>query len=165
MLQLKRVGLRIGCLLSPSLDGEVPAKIIQSWGVRVIRASSTRSGAQAIRELYNLIVAEGISPVTTADGPAGPAREFKPGAVVLARLAHVPMVPFSYAAKSYWRLDTWDQFVIPKPFTHIVIAVGEPLWVPSDVPANALGPYQESMQNALNDLAIQAQQALVDCNT
>ncbi len=160
MLQLNRLGLRVGCLLSPSLDGEVPAKIMRSWGVRVIRASSTRSGAQAIREIYRLIISESISPVITSDGPTGPAREFKPGGAILARLAQVPMIPFSYAAKSYWRLQTWDQFVIPKPFTRIVIAVGEPQWVPSDVPANALGPYQESMQNALNGLARQAERAL-----
>ena len=138
MLQLNRLGLRIGYLLSPSLDGEVPAKIMRSWGVRVIRASSTRSGAQAIREIYRLIISEGVSPVIASDGPTGPAREFKFGAVILACLAQVPMIPVSYAAKSYWRLQTWDQFVIPKPFARIVIAVGEPQWVPSDVPANAL---------------------------
>ncbi|MGD8576942.1 MAG: DUF374 domain-containing protein, partial [Thiohalophilus sp.] len=52
MLQLRKRGLKVGFLISPSRDGEVPAKIAESWGLRAIRGSSNRTGARALKELY-----------------------------------------------------------------------------------------------------------------
>ncbi|MGD8547202.1 MAG: DUF374 domain-containing protein, partial [Thiohalophilus sp.] len=77
MLQLRKRGLKVGFLISPSRDGEVPAKIAESWGLRAIRGSSNRTGARALKELYELITRDGISPVNTSDGPTGPLHKFK----------------------------------------------------------------------------------------
>lgn len=126
MRKLQKRGLKIGFLISPSVDGEVAAKIVESWGAVAIRGSSNRTGARALKDMYNTIVKDKISPVTTSDGPTGPVHKFKQGAILLAQLTQSPMLPIAYTASRYWELKTWDKFIIPKPFSRIIIAVGEP---------------------------------------
>ncbi len=129
MRKLQKRGLKIGFLISPSVDGEVPAKIIESWGAVAIRGSSNRTGAKALKDMYNIITKDKVSPVTTSDGPTGPIHIFKPGAVMLAQLTQSPMLPIAYSASRYWEMKNWDKFIIPKPFSRIVIAVGEPHYI------------------------------------
>ncbi|MFK8050765.1 MAG: lysophospholipid acyltransferase family protein [Halioglobus sp.] len=153
MRLLQQRGLTIGFLVSPSVDGEVPAKIVESWGAVAIRGSSNRTGARALKDMYHIITRDKVSPVTTSDGPKGPARYFKPGAVMLAQLTQSPMVPVAYAASSYWQLKTWDEFIIPKPFSRIVIAVGEPQWVNKKARTDELERAREAMEASLNKLS------------
>ncbi len=131
MFQLHKRGLKLGFLVSPSVDGEVPAEIMREWGAQIVRGSHTRTGAQALRDLFQLIRKDKVSPVNTPDGPTGPLHELKAGTVKLAQITQVPIVPLSYAAKHVWMLKTWDRFMIPMPFTEIQIAIGDPQRVPA----------------------------------
>lgn len=158
MLKQVKRGMHVGFLISPSVDGEIPARIVSSRGARVIRGSSTRTGAQALRDMYQIIVKEGVSPVTTADGPTGPIFKFKPGAAMLSQMTKAPMLPIAYAAKNAWYLGSWDRFMIPMPFTRVVVAVGETVSVASV--NKDLSPVQVQMEQLINDLMIQAKQAL-----
>lgn len=156
MLQLQKRGLKLGFLISPSRDGEVPARIAASWGATPIRGSSNRTGARAIRDLYLIMTKEGISPVNTTDGPTGPAHYFKPGAIMLAQLTQAPMLPISYAASRYWQLKSWDRFIIPKPFSSIVIAVGKPRYIAKDIAIEDQEPIRKEMEQALKQLQQEA---------
>jgi lysophospholipid acyltransferase (LPLAT)-like uncharacterized protein len=127
LLQMPR-GLKLGFLISPSVDGEVPAKIAIGLGARVIRGSSTHTGARALRDYYQLLVHDEVSPVITPDGPKGPRFKFKSGAILLARISGRPLLPMAFAASRAW-LVSWDKFVIPWPFARIAIAVGPPVSV------------------------------------
>ncbi|VAW52642.1 Lipoprotein [hydrothermal vent metagenome] len=155
--QIKR-GMKVGFLVSPSVDGEIPAKIVSSRGAKVIRGSSTRTGAQALRDMYQIIAKEGVSPVTTSDGPTGPIFKFKSGAAMLSQMTKVPMLPIAYAAKNAWQLGSWDRFMIPKPFTKIVVAVGKPVFI--DKAEKNLSPVQLQMENAINALMEKARENL-----
>ncbi len=151
-LTLKDKGLKLGFLISPSVDGEVPARIVTSWGAHAIRGSSNRTGARAMRDLYQNITKDGISPVNTADGPTGPVFKFKQGAVMLAQLSQVPMLPIAFAAGSFWKLKSWDKFIIPKPFSKIVIAVGAPCKVNKDATLEQQASMAKHMEATLNKL-------------
>lgn len=157
MLQQIKHGMNIGFLISPSVDGEVPAQIVASRGARVIRGSSTRTGAQALRHMYQIIAKEGVSPVIISDGPTGPIFKFKPGAVMLSQMTKVPMLPIACAANA-WYLGSWDRFMIPKPFSLVVVAVGEPVSVART--ENGLSGVQMQMEEAINALMVKAKQAL-----
>lgn len=159
VIGLRARGAKIGFLVSPSKDGELAARVIDRLGAHSIRGSSTRTGAQALRDLYQAIKRDGISPVTTPDGPTGPPGQFKSGTVMLAQLSGAPMLPISYAAKQVWHLRTWDRFLIPRPFTRVVIAVGEPRTVERGLPAEAERIRQE-MEEALNELGREAAEVL-----
>jgi lysophospholipid acyltransferase (LPLAT)-like uncharacterized protein len=152
MRKLQKRGLKIGFLISPSVDGEVPAKIVESWGAVAIRGSSNRTGARALKDMYNTIVKDKVSPVTTSDGPTGPVHEFKQGAVMLAQLTQSPMLPIAYMASRYWESKSWDKFIIPKPFSRIVIAVGEPHNIDKKSNAEKLEEERVKMETAMNNL-------------
>ena len=161
LLQASR-GLKVGFLVSPSVDGEVPARIARNLGAQVIRGSSTRTGARALRDYYHLLVKEGVSPVITPDGPTGPRFRFKPGALLLSQLSGRPLLPMAYAASRAWFVG-WDRFVIPWPFSRIAIAIGEPVQIGRDVPlgdAARSEALQRQMEAALQLQFRRAQEAL-----
>lgn len=162
LLSQQSRGLKLGFLISPSVDGELPAMIARQLGAQVIRGSSTRTGARALRDYYNLLVKEQVSPVITPDGPQGPRFVFKPGALLLAQLSGRPLLPMAYAASRAW-LVNWDKFVIPWPFARICIAIGPPVTVPRGVPladGPALHALQQQLQHELHRLARQARDSL-----
>ncbi len=121
-----RRGFKACFLISASVDGEVPDRVARAWGAEVIRGSANQTGALVLRDMQQMMK-RGVSIVTTADGPNGPKYEFKPGTVLMARIGGAPMVPLACAADRAWYLNRWDDFMIPKPFARVVLAVGEPL--------------------------------------
>lgn len=159
ILEWTRRGFKVSFLVSSSVDGEVPARIARSWGAEVIRGSANQTGALVLRDMREAMQ-RGLSIVTTADGPSGPNHQFKPGAILMARIASVPLVPLACAADRAWYMKRWDRFMIPKPFARVVLAVGEPIAVPADLPLNGIEEYRLRMQNAINDLMFRCEAAL-----
>ena len=152
-----RKGLRLGFLISPSVTGEVPAAIARRWHAEVIRGSATRSGSQALREMYGMVAKQGISLVTTVDGPKGPIHQFKPGAILLARITKAPLLPIVYAAEhcKYW--SSWDRFIVPRPFSRIAIAIGAPVYVPANLPTDEIPRLQQQLEKQMAALVKEAQ--------
>ena len=160
LLSQQSQGLKLGFLISPSVDGELPAMIARQLGAQVIRGSSTRTGARALRDYYNLLVRDQVSPVITPDGPRGPRFKFKPGALLLAQIAGRPLLPMAFAASRAW-LVSWDKFVIPWPFARIVIAIGAPVSVPRNLPeGTTIDSLQADMELELHRLAQLARRQL-----
>jgi lysophospholipid acyltransferase (LPLAT)-like uncharacterized protein len=161
LLQVPR-GLKLGFLVSPSVDGEVPAAIARRLGAQVIRGSSTRTGAKALRDYYQLLVNENVSPVITPDGPTGPPHRFKPGGLLLAQISGRPLLPMAFAASGAWHFG-WDDFVLPRPGSRIAIAIGAPITVERSVAlgqAQVLEQWQHRLEQELGLLLRQAQAGL-----
>jgi lysophospholipid acyltransferase (LPLAT)-like uncharacterized protein len=116
-------------MISSSRDGELITTMGRFFGYTAVRGSSTRGGDEATREMVEHLKA-GKRCAITPDGPRGPRRQMKKGAVNIARLAGCPVVPFTFAAERCWRLRSWDRFIIPKPFSRAVFVYGEPILVP-----------------------------------
>jgi lysophospholipid acyltransferase (LPLAT)-like uncharacterized protein len=161
LFEQRAAGVKLGVLVSPSVDGEFGALIVRGLGGEVIRGSSTHTGARALRDFYQALVHEGISPVITPDGPRGPPWKFKPGALLLAQLSQRPIVPLSYVASRAWKIS-WDRFVIPKIGARIVLAIGEPVYVAKGLDAAALERLQADMEQRLTLLFETARSALVE---
>jgi hypothetical protein len=144
-------GLEVGWLISPSVDGEIGAMMVRRFGGRVIRGSSTSTGALALRDYYDALVKENVSPVITPDGPRGPRFQFKPGAILLAQMSQRPILPMAYAASRAW-LIKWDKFVIPWPGARVVIAIGPPKYVPRVTDAASIARLQAELTAELQRL-------------
>lgn len=129
-------GQGIAVLISEHRDGETVARVAHGLGLRTVRGSSTRGGARAIAALVREL-RQGREVAITPDGPRGPARKFAPGALVAAQRAGAPLVPIGVHVDRAWRLNSWDRFVIPKPFARVTIAYGEPTRVHADTPREA----------------------------
>jgi hypothetical protein len=160
LLGQRSAGLKLGFLISPSVDGEIGAMIVKKLGGEVIRGSSTHTGARALRDYYQALAHDGLSPAITPDGPRGPPWKFKPGAVLLAQMSGRPILPLSYAASRAWKIQ-WDRFIIPWPLSRIVIAVGEPLYVAKGLDAAGLERLQLEMETRLR-AAFETAQAVLD---
>ena len=159
LIEQRARGLTPGWLISPSVDGELGAMMVRRFGGAVIRGSSTHTGARALRDYYQALVRDNVSPVITPDGPRGPRFKFKPGALLLAQMSGRPILPMSYAASHAWRIK-WDRFVIPVPFARIAIAIGPPCYVPRVTDAAGLARLQEQMEEELKRLFGVAREAL-----
>jgi len=159
LLALRGAGVKLGFLISPSVDGELGAMIVRRLGAEAIRGSSSYTGARALRDYYQALVQQGISPSITPDGPRGPPWKFKPGAILLSQLSQRPIMPMAFAASRAWKIK-WDRFVIPLPGARIAIVVGAPVLVAKGLDAEGLARLQAQMEQTLKGLFGQARALL-----
>jgi len=133
--------------------------IVSQFGAHVIRGSTTHTGARALRDYYDALTKQHISPSITPDGPKGPRFVFKPGAILLSQMSQRPILPMAYAA-SRASLIAWDKFVIPWPFARIAIAIGAPRQVPRTLQPAALEALQRELATEMKRLFGVARDAL-----
>ncbi len=157
-------GIGATFLISPSVDGDFGAQLLARFGSRAVRGSARRSGAAALRRLHRAICNDRQSPIITLDGSKGPRRYCKPGAIMVARMAGVPIVPIGFAARRAWRLPSWDRHLMPAPFTTIVIVVGEPYTVPRDMDEEALEVHRSDLEARVN-ASVKKAEAMVEAPT
>jgi lysophospholipid acyltransferase (LPLAT)-like uncharacterized protein len=145
-------------MISASRDGELISTIGKFFGYTAVRGSSSKGGREATREMLDYLK-QGKRCAITPDGPRGPRRQMKMGAVQIARLTGCPVVPFGFAAEHYWRLKSWDQFIIPKPFSRAVFVYGEPIRVPAEGGDDK--DYFEKIQKELDEVTETAENYFV----
>jgi lysophospholipid acyltransferase (LPLAT)-like uncharacterized protein len=121
-------GRGIVVITSENFDGEWIARIIERFGYGTARGSTSRSARKALLQLVH-DVRRGKPAGFTLDGPRGPARVAQPGAVWLAKATGNPLLPFHLEASSSWTLRSWDRTQIPRPFSTVGLAIGEPMAV------------------------------------
>ncbi len=108
----------IAVMTSRSRDGEYISQLIERFGFRAVRGSSSRGGAVALLAMRRELEAGGQA-AFTPDGPRGPRYQAKPGPVVLARNTGIPLYCFYVACDRAWQLKSWDAMLIPKPFARV----------------------------------------------
>jgi lysophospholipid acyltransferase (LPLAT)-like uncharacterized protein len=113
----------VSVLASRSRDGGLVASYAGRFGLEVVRGSSSRGGAGALRALVSA-VREGRDVALAPDGPRGPRGQLGAGSVTLAAITGAPVVPLGFAARPSWRLATWDEFQIPAPFARAALVFG-----------------------------------------
>jgi lysophospholipid acyltransferase (LPLAT)-like uncharacterized protein len=142
-------------ITSENFDGEWIARIITRFGYGTARGSTTRGGRKALLQLARELK-RGRAVGFTVDGPRGPARRVQPGAVWLAKATGNPILPFHIEAASHWTIRSWDRTQIPKPFSLLGLAVGEPLEVPAGADRIALEEKRVEVESALYGLEARA---------
>lgn len=118
----------IAIVVSEARDGQYLTDLARSLGYRAVRGSSTRGAARALLGAVRELQA-GYAVAFTPDGPRGPRRQLKPGAVAAAQRGGGVIVPLHAEADRAWRLDSWDRFMIPKPAARVRIIYGRPFEV------------------------------------
>lgn len=143
--------LGIVVMASRNRDGEYIARTILRLGYGVCRGSSTRGGSTALLNMYHELK-RNRDVAFTIDGPLGPRYVAKPGAVWLASKSGAPIYPFNISPERKWVFRSWDHFQVPKPFTRVVILMGEPIIVKPQATQEELDQAQRLLQHALEDL-------------
>ena len=116
-------------LMSKSRDGELPAAFAQTYPQAQVIRVGHQSRHQALLHMLQSI-ADGRIVILTPDGPRGPMYSVKPGTLYLAQKTGALIYPMSWQATRSMRLNTWDKFCIPLPFSKITAQFGEPLICP-----------------------------------
>ena len=117
-------------LISDHRDGEMIAQIVQRLGFGVVRGSTTRGGARALREMTRRVDRGHLC--ITPDGPKGPRRHVHQGLPYLALRTGLPIVGLGMAFSNPWRAKSWDKFAVPRPFGKATCVFPEPVIVPPD---------------------------------
>ena len=144
----RRVGGTI--VVSDNRDGQYLADFAKSLGYRSVRGSSSKGAARALIGAVRELEA-GFTVAFTPDGPRGPRREMKPGLVAAAQRADAIIIPLRAEANRAWRLNSWDEFLIPKPFARVAIFYGQPFTVGAGKHGLAAATATRAMANLVSE--------------
>lgn len=119
-------------------------------GVVTLPAEGRQSRAEAARLTAELarLGREGWTLAVSPDGPFGPYRVAKPGALMVAREAGLPVIPWAVSVRPEVRLRSrWDRHVVPLPFCRLRVDEGEPMHI---APREAIKPRLAEFQARLD---------------
>ena len=135
-------------LISRSFDGELLTRILRMFGFGAVRGSSSRAGREGLLGLKQVLHA-GRTAIFTADGPRGPIYETKMGPIKLAQMTGAPIGVFHLQPEHAWVMNSWDRFLVPKPFTRIVVSWADWTRVPQELDAEQLEPKRQELNAAI----------------
>jgi hypothetical protein len=141
------MGKDMNVLVSRHGDGEIMVNAMKGFGFRPVRGSSSKGGAEALRELVRLVLNNsdlGITP----DGPRGPAEVVKQGVAHVARMTGRPILPLAFASSWSKRFASWDRFLLPYPFSRGVFVWGDSLHYQK---GESLEAFRLRIEEALHD--------------
>jgi lysophospholipid acyltransferase (LPLAT)-like uncharacterized protein len=143
-------------LMSQHRDAEWLNQTANRMGYRIVRGSTTRGGAAALKRLQTIQTTSSL--VFTPDGPKGPRRQMAPGALYTANKLDLPIIPVAVGLSCAKRLKTWDRMAIPLPLTRVRVVFGERIWIPSIDTREELEAEIDRVSGTLNNLTDFAQQ-------
>jgi lysophospholipid acyltransferase (LPLAT)-like uncharacterized protein len=148
----------LAVMTSRSFDGEYIARIIQKLGFIPVRGSSSRGAVGALIGMRQQLE-QGHAVVFTIDGPRGPRYVAKPGPVLLAKKTGIPISCFYIAVERAWILNSWDQMIVPKPFSRAAIYASSPMQVSADATEEQMASLHQRMQETLERCRMGAEEA------
>jgi lysophospholipid acyltransferase (LPLAT)-like uncharacterized protein len=142
-------------LISRSFDGELIARILNHFGFRAVRGSSSRGAREGLLGLKQ-VIESGSPAIFTADGPRGPIYETKMGPIKLAQITGAPIGAFHLQPHHAWVMRSWDRFLVPKPFTRIVVSWAQYTRVRADLPPEEFEPMRQELNASIERARLRA---------
>jgi lysophospholipid acyltransferase (LPLAT)-like uncharacterized protein len=138
-------------LISQSKDGALLANSLIKWGYKVTRGSSHKGGKEALETLLENSK-QYFSIAITPDGPTGPPRVMKAGAVITAQRSGIPLVLCGVACNNNYTFNSWDKFEVPKFFSKVIIKYSEPIIIDDNLSRDETSKIIEQCDMQLNQL-------------
>ncbi|MBN1254591.1 MAG: lysophospholipid acyltransferase family protein [Deltaproteobacteria bacterium] len=153
----RNFGIRV--LVSRSRDGDYITRVLEYFGFRTVRSSTSSGKVNALRGLVRELK-DGHHVAITPDGPRGPVYRAQPGVVFLGALSGHAVVPFGCASSRAWQLRSWDRFEIPKPFSKAVIVYDRAIPIPRRLTDEQALQLNEEIERQMNNLRDEARTIL-----
>ncbi len=147
---------KIAALISKSKDGDLLSKILKKWNYEVVRGSSSSGGDTALKLMFDYAKNNFVIAVTP-DGPRGPKRKMKAGAVITSKKSGIPVVLLGIGIEKKRKLKSWDEFEVPKFFTRINAVYSDPVYVDKDLTYEQTSKIIKNCENLLNELQQRAE--------
>lgn len=154
----RRLRRQYATIASLSDDGRYAEMFMRSFGLQVVRGSSSRGGARALIQLVRKLKKEKTPLAITIDGPRGPRYSCQPGAAYLAASTGCPVFPYVANADRYFQFNNWDKTQIPRPFAKIEVIIGEPIYFEKDVSEQAIENARQQIIKAMLNITIDKEQ-------
>jgi hypothetical protein len=142
-------------LISQSFDGELITRTLNLFGFRAVRGSSSRGAREGMLGLKSVIESGGPA-IFTADGPRGPIYRTKMGPIRLAKMTGARIGAFHLEPEHAWTMKSWDHFLVPRPFTRIVVSWAKWTHVPADLPDSEFEPKRQELNTAIERARLRA---------
>jgi lysophospholipid acyltransferase (LPLAT)-like uncharacterized protein len=146
----------VAALTSKSKDGDLLARLLKSWNYQVIRGSSSSGGEIALGIMIDYAKNKN-SIAITPDGPKGPAKKLKAGAVVTAKKSGLPLVLIGIGYNKKKILRNWDSFQIPAFFSKANAIYSEPIYIDKNLDYNGTSEMIDMCEAKLNELQVKAE--------
>ena len=141
----------INALQSSHSDGMITSLAFQYLGMNVILGSSKKGGMQAFRKMVKCLQL-GESIAITPDGPKGPKEKVKEGIIKLAQMTNTPIIPLVWATRKYKIINSWDNFVLPYPFSKGIYSFGKPIHIEKKININKFELERQNLENEIKRL-------------
>lgn len=138
---------RMALLVSRHADAEWLTQAARYSGLGTVRGSTGRGGAAALMDV--LASERPTNLAITPDGPRGPRRKMSMGVVFLASLTQWPVVLFASGYDRPWRLPTWDQFAVPRPYSRCRAIIGPPTRIPANLDRTGLEAHRVGLEQQM----------------
>lgn len=145
----------LAMLLSQHGDAEILSHVAYHMGFDCVRGSSRRGGARALLELADRSRHQHLT--ITPDGPRGPRRQLAQGPIYLASKLQLPLVPMGYGSDRPWRVNSWDRFAVPRPFSRARAVIGPALMLPRDLGRDGLEHCRQRVERLMTHLTDEAE--------
>jgi lysophospholipid acyltransferase (LPLAT)-like uncharacterized protein len=146
---------QVAIMISQHRDGDFVSRFMEREGCQSIRGSATRGSLGAMKQMI-ASYRSGLHLAITPDGPKGPRFQVKSGVIELSKLTEAPIQPLTFGAFPRKVLDSWDEFVIPHPFSTCVFVWGKPLPVPADANKERIAELQGILQREMREITLLA---------
>ena len=119
---------RYRAFVPPGLLGSVMRGCLRGYGMEAVALPQDGVGnpVAGLKEMARALK-DGCAVGIALDGPHGPARTLRPGALWLARLTGQPLVVIGAAARPAIRAPWWDRHLVPPPHARLALVYGEPI--------------------------------------
>ncbi len=141
----------INALQSSHSDGMITSIAFKYLGMNVILGSSKKGGMQAFRKMIKRLQL-GESIAITPDGPKGPKEQVKEGIIKLAQISNTPIIPLVWTTKKFKTINSWDNFVLPYPFSKGIYCYGKPIKIKKNININQFELERQNLENELKRL-------------
>lgn len=141
---------KMSLLVSRHADAEILSRAAIHLGFNIVRGSTRRGGAAALRELSRIAKDQHL--IITPDGPRGPRRKMAAGPIYLASKLQLPIVLLGAGYDHPWRTPTWDRFAIPRPYSRARGILSPAIHVPEDLDRDGVEHYRGRVEALLNRL-------------
>ena len=141
----------INALQSSHSDGMITSLAFQYLGINVILGSSKKGGMQAFRKMVKCLQL-GESIAITPDGPKGPKEKVKEGIIKLAQMTNTPIIPLVWTTRKFKIINSWDNFVLPYPFSKGIYSFGKPIYIEKKININKFELERQNLENEIKRL-------------
>lgn len=152
-------GYKASVLTSLSSRGNVIGEICRSFGYDYVQIPD-RGGEASLWTMEDAL-SRSRAVAIAVDGPLGPYHVVKKGVTMLASALGYRLLPLSLEADNKKvQVNRWDRMEFPKPFSRIMLVIGDPMEVPPGLSSEDATAWAGRLADSLEALDRKAAQGL-----